>query len=130
MELSVVILTKNEEKQIEECLESVRQLADETVVVDSGSSDKTLEIVKKYSDKIWFDASDDFSAKRNLGLAKASGDWVLYVDADERVTPELEEEIRSRIINYEVGNAVVYKISRRNFYFGSHEWPYIEKTER
>lgn len=128
MQISVVVLTKNEEGMIGECLESVKW-ADEIVVVDSGSKDKTLEIVKKYTDKIWLDGSDDFSAKRNLGMEKARGEWILYIDADERVTPELRQEVESRIMNYESGiNS--YRLKRKNFYFGNNEWPYIEKIER
>ena len=132
MKTSVIILTKNEEKMIGDCLESIRQLADEIIVVDSGSSDKTAEIVKKYTDKIFTDESDDFSAKRNLGLAKAQGKWILYLDADERITPELKEEIEF-LLRQDYGGQVggsAYKIPRKNFYFGNHEWPYIEKIER
>lgn len=125
--LSAIVLTKNEERQIEGCLESVCQLADEIVVVDSGSTDKTLEIVRKYTNKIYTDKSDDFSAKRNLGLEKAGGEWILYIDADERVTPELQKEIAETAKS---GEDVAYFIPRKNFYLGNYEWPYIEKIER
>ncbi|MDP3998647.1 MAG: glycosyltransferase family 2 protein, partial [bacterium] len=121
MRLSVIILTKNEESQIKGCLDSIKW-TDEVIVVDSGSTDRTLEIAKRYNTKIFTDKGDDFSVKRNLGLEKTSGEWVFYVDADERVTPELREEIKSVISNQE---AVVsaYKIPRKNFYFGNNEWP-------
>lgn len=128
----MVVLTKNEEEMITDCLESVCQLADEIVIVDSRSTDKTLEIARKYTDKIFNEDSNDFSAKRNLGLEKARGEWVLYVDADERVTPSLREEIikltNNPIIQYEA-----FRIKRKNFYLGSskkNEWPHIEKIER
>ncbi len=131
MQISAVVLTKNEEEQIKDCLESVKW-ADEILVIDDGSIDKTLEIVKEYTDKIWIDESEDFSAKRNLGLEKARGDWILYIDADERITPGLQEEIGTRIMNQESG-FMAYKLPRKNFYFGSskkNEWPYVEKIER
>lgn len=128
MKISIVVLTKNEESQISECLKSVKW-ANEIIVVDSGSTDKTLEIAKKYKAKIFTDKGDDFSVKRSLGLEKAGGEWILYVDADERVTPKLREEIESGIMNHEL-EISVYKIPRKNFYFGNHQWPYIEKTER
>lgn len=128
MKLSAIILTKNEEERITECLESIKW-AGEIILVDSGSTDKTLEIVKKYTDKIFTDKSDDFSVKRNLGLEKAAGEWILYIDADERLTSELCEEIKSEIIDNK-SEVNAYRIPRKNFYFGNHEWPYIEKSER
>jgi len=97
MRLSVVILTKNEEAIIGGCLKSVRQLADEILVVDSRSTDKTLEIAKNFRAKIYSEDFKDFSERRNLGLKKSLGDWILYVDADERVTDSLRENIRYQI---------------------------------
>ncbi len=92
--LSVVVLTKNEEPVIADCLESVKW-ADEIIIVDHGSTDKTLEIVKKYNVKKIINAPNEsnFSDRRNLGASEASGEWLFYVDADERVTPELQNEI-------------------------------------
>jgi len=100
--LSVVILTKNEERNIEECLESVKW-GDEIVLVDDCSDDKTLEIVRSEMReagcekiKIFSRSLDgDFARQRNFGLEKAKGDWILFVDADERVSPELRREIES-----------------------------------
>lgn len=125
MKISVVVLTKNEEKQIEGCLDSIRW-ADEIHIIDSGSTDQTLSIAKKYTDKIWLEESDDFSIKRNLGLAKAKSQWVLYIDADERVTPQLQNEIR---IVVEKDELAAYTIPRKNFYLGK-EWPFVEKIAR
>lgn len=126
MKLSVVVLTKNEEKMIKDCLDSV-SWAGEVLIVDSGSIDKTIEIAKKYTDKIFSELGNDFSAKRNLGLEKARGDWVLYVDADERMSSSLRDEIKSEIRNQK---PEIYKIKRKNFYLGNHGWPYIERIER
>ena len=112
--LSVIILTKNEEERIGVCLESVKW-ADEIIVVDNGSTDNTLDLVKKYTDKIFTFKDQDFSTLRNKGMEKASGDWVLYVDADERVLDSLREEIKSSMT---ASNFSAFAISRRNIIFG------------
>jgi glycosyltransferase involved in cell wall biosynthesis len=91
--VSVVILTKNEEKNIEGCLESVAW-CDEKIIIDDHSIDKTVDIAKKKGAKVLSHAMhNDFSEQRNYGLSKASGDWVLFIDADERVSSALWYEI-------------------------------------
>lgn len=112
--LSVVVLTKNEQDRIRACLESVKW-ADEIIVLDNGSTDKTLEIVKSYTDKIFIFKDSDFSSLRNKGMEKTSGDWVLYVDSDERVSVDLRGEIEE-YIKSDKYSAVA--ISRRNIIFG------------
>jgi len=94
--LSVVIITKNEEKNIEDCLKSV-SWADEAIVVDDFSSDRTLEIAKRYTDKIFQRKMDVEGTHRNWAYAKAKHEWVLSLDADETTTPELGEEIGGMI---------------------------------
>lgn len=90
---SVVVITKNEEANIGSCLESVRW-ADEIVVVDSFSTDKTIEIARRYTDRIFRnDNSGCLNINKNLGMEKATGDWILVLDADEVVPPELRTEI-------------------------------------
>jgi glycosyltransferase involved in cell wall biosynthesis len=91
--LSVVIITYNEEANLPRTLESVKW-ADEIVVVDSGSSDQTVEIAKGFGAKVWVEAWKGFAAQKNSALEKATGDWVLSLDADEEVEPELREEIQ------------------------------------
>lgn len=112
--LSVVVLTKNEENRIKVCLESVKW-ADEIIVVDNGSKDDTLKIAEKYTDKIFNVNLQDFSEIRNFAIEKTSGDWVLFVDADERVLKSLKEEIEV-IISFSDFSA--YAISRKNIIFG------------
>src|SRR5687767_12381044 len=91
--ISVVIITKNEEKNIEECLSSV-SWCDEIIVIDDNSDDKTAEIAKNKGAKVITHAlNNDFSAQRNFGLSVAKGDYVLFVDADERISPALWYEI-------------------------------------
>lgn len=111
--LSVVILTKNEADIITDCLQSVRW-ADEVVVVDNDSTDNTVKEVKNFGINKVFKAGPKttFSDRRNLGAEKAAGKWLLYVDADERVTPVLRREIKETI---EKDNDLsAYAIPRRN----------------
>jgi glycosyltransferase involved in cell wall biosynthesis len=96
--LSVVIPVKNEEAEIMECLESVKW-ADEIIIVDDYSTDRTIEICRKYTDKIFQKKLEGFSAQREFGLSKAAGTWILHLDADEVVTPPLQEEIKAVLKN-------------------------------
>lgn len=112
--ISVIILTKDEESRIRVCLESVKW-ADEIIVVDTGSTDKTIEIAKKYTDKILTVNDDNFDIRRNRAMEKSLGDWVLYVDSDERVLQSLREEIESLIKDTDKS---AFAISRRNIIFG------------
>lgn len=113
--LSAVVITKDEEDRIEACLESIKWV-DEIIVVDSGSGDETLNIAKKYTDKIFKTDLADFSEIRNFAMDKAGGEWVLYVDADERVLEPLKKEIEVMI---SFADFSAYAISRRNIIFGT-----------
>jgi glycosyltransferase involved in cell wall biosynthesis len=96
--LSVVLATRNEEENIGACLKSVRDIADEIVVVDESSTDKTREIARKYSAKVYKVKHEPvFHKTKQKALDKATGDWILQLDADERVTPVLAKEIREVI---------------------------------
>jgi len=111
--ISAVVLTKNEEKNLSDCLESVKW-CDEIVIVDDNSTDKTLEIAKKFDAKVFNHSLDnDFAAQRNFGLEKAQGDWIFFVDADERVTPELKDEIKKQLI---FATSSGYFLKRNDFY--------------
>lgn len=116
--VSAIILTKNSESMIPDCLESLSWV-DEIVVVDSGSSDKTESIVTKNKKVRFFVKNLDYSKKRNFGAAKAKGEWIFYIDDDERVTPLLRKEIRSKIENKR-SQAAAYAIPRKNILLG-HE---------
>ncbi len=124
--ITAVVLTKNEEEMIKDCLNSV-SFCSEIIIIDSKSTDSTLEIAKKYHAKIFEDTSTDWSKKRNLGLKHASQDWILYIDADERVTSELKAEIITAITTED---KIAYSLKRKNFYLGKHEWPQIESFLR
>lgn len=95
--LSVIIITKNEAHNIRACLDSV-SWADEIVVVDSGSSDDTVEICKAGGAQVYMTEDwPGFGMQKNRALSHATGEWVLSLDADERVTPELRSEIESAL---------------------------------
>jgi glycosyltransferase involved in cell wall biosynthesis len=88
------MIVKNEEKHLERCLTSVKDVADEIVIVDTGSSDKTIEIAESFNSKIFhFNWINDFSAARNFSLSKCKSDWILYLDADEELNPDSVDEI-------------------------------------
>lgn len=93
MTLSALILAANEEKFIKDAITQL-DFADEIIVLDQGSQDRTVEIAKKYTDKVFVNHQQSFDQARNLLAAKAKGEWLLYVDADERLNQDLEKEIR------------------------------------
>ena len=115
--LSVVIITCNEERNIRECLESVKW-ADEIIIVDAYSRDKTLEIAGKYTDKVFLNEWMGFGPQKNLGIDKATSSWILIVDADERITQELRVEIEDRLSNPSCNRFVGYQVPRRNYFYG------------
>jgi glycosyltransferase involved in cell wall biosynthesis len=94
--LSVIILTQDNEEIIRSCLESVKK-ADEIIVIDAFSTDKTVQICSEYSAKIYSQEWLGFSRQRNYGISKASFEWVLFCDSDEEITPELWDEIQKKI---------------------------------
>lgn len=112
--LSVIVITKNEQDRIGTCLESVKW-ADEILVLDNGSTDQTLDIAKEYTDKIFNFKGKDFASLRNIGMEKAKGDWVLYVDADERILDALKKEIKEFLT---LGKFSAFALSRKNIIFG------------
>lgn len=119
MSISAVILTKNAESKLTGCLESVKDWADEIVMLDTGSTDKTLEIAKKYGTKIGKAKGKDYASWRNEAAKHARGDWLFYIDHDERASKELKEEIISLITNHQSPiTYVAYDIPRKNYVFG------------
>lgn len=118
--LTVVISAYNEEKKIKDCLESVKW-AEEIILVDSGSTDKTVEIAKNYQVKIFPQPNNlMLNVNKNYGFTKAIGEWILNLDADERVTPELRDEIEQVLQNRHSGSSRIngYWLSRKNIIFG------------
>lgn len=115
MKLSVAIIACNEEANLARTLASV-QWADEVVVVDSGSTDRTVEVARAHGAKVFVEAWKGFSAQKNFALAKCTGDWVLSLDADEEVSPGLHMLIASLIANQPDHDA--YFLPRRNLFLG------------
>ncbi|OGH23757.1 MAG: hypothetical protein A2958_03330 [Candidatus Levybacteria bacterium RIFCSPLOWO2_01_FULL_38_13] len=115
--ISAVILTKNEEKNIEDCIKSVKW-CDEIILIDDNSTDKTREIAEELGAKVFRrDLNGDFFSQRNFGLEKAKNEWVFFVDADERVTPSLCEEIIG-LTNNPINQCSGFYIKRRDFTWG------------
>ena len=114
--LSVVTIAFNEERNIVDCLNSVRW-ADELIVVDSGSVDLTVDLAKQFPAKVMQMEWRGYGATKNEALQHASGDWVLWLDADERVTPELAKEIQ-QIVKENTSKVAGYTVARRAFFLG------------
>jgi glycosyltransferase involved in cell wall biosynthesis len=112
--LSVIVITKNEERNIRACLKSVRW-ADEIIVVDSGSTDSTVDIAKEFTAKIFSRHWDGYGVAKNFGLSQCTGEWILSLDADERVTPELQKEILDRISSVDQKVVALSMPRRANF---------------
>ncbi|MFC1631550.1 glycosyltransferase family 2 protein [Candidatus Omnitrophota bacterium] len=110
--LSAVVITRNEQANIRECLESIKW-ADEIVVVDDNSTDKTVEIAQEYTDRIFERKMDIEGRHRNWAYAQTRHSWCLSLDADERVTPELKEEITATIAD--PGDFKGFAVPRRNY---------------
>lgn len=115
--LSVIIITKNEAQSIEPCLKSI-SWADEIIVVDSASQDETASICKKYGAKVFQNDWRGFGKQKNYALSKATCDWVLSLDADERVTPQLENEIKNVIASSETN--IAWEIPRLSSLCGKY----------
>lgn len=126
--ISAIIIAKNAEALIADCIDSV-SFCDEIIVIDDYSTDRTAEIAKLLNAKVYPFKSENFSEKRNYALRKVRSKWVLYIDVDERISPELRSSIQA-IVSQEKSSFAAYRIQRKNFYFGSYEWPMIEQLER
>ena len=93
--LSVIIIAQDEADRIARCLSSVKRIADEIIVLDSGSTDDTVRVARQFTDQVHQTDWPGYGPQKQRALAMAGGDWVLSIDADEALTPELEEEIRA-----------------------------------
>ncbi len=107
--LSVTIITLNEADRIERCLESVKDLADEIIVLDSGSTDGTLDIVRRYTDQVFETDWPGYGPQKQRALAKAKCDWVLAIDADEALDEELQVSVR-KLLSEPRANKVAVKM--------------------
>ncbi|MGB9735569.1 MAG: glycosyltransferase family 2 protein [bacterium] len=115
-ELSVVVVTQNEEDRIRQCLESVKW-AHEIIIVDAFSKDKTLDICRLYTDKIYSREWDGFITQKNYAMSLATKDWVLSLDADEALSEQLIDEIKS-VLGSGKQDCVAYSMPRKTYYLG------------
>jgi len=119
MKISAIVLTKNEEKDIEDCLRSI-SWCEEIIIVDDYSEDETVEKVQRFkSSKVRIyerRLGDDWAGQRNFGLEKASNQWVLFIDADERVSAALADEIKN--LQFTIYNLRGFYLRRKDFLFG------------
>ncbi|WP_454781207.1 glycosyltransferase family 2 protein [Legionella sp. WA2022007384] len=113
MTLTVTIITKNEERNIRRCLESVR-FADEVIVLDSGSTDNTVAIAKEYTEHVFSTDWPGYGAQKQRALSKATGDWVLNLDADESVSEELQQEIKAAMSS---NSADAFRIAIQMYFY-------------
>ncbi|MGH9714607.1 MAG: glycosyltransferase family 2 protein [Candidatus Acidiferrales bacterium] len=119
MLLSVCIVTYNEEANIARALDSVKGIADEMIAVDSGSTDKTVEFARACGAKVFAEEWKGFARQKNSAMAKATGDWILSLDADEEVSPELAASIQATLKSEQSAPAFDgYTMARRNLYLG------------
>lgn len=111
--ISVAIITKDEEKNIREALQSV-QWADEIIVVDANSTDRTADICRQYTDRVYSEEWSGFARQKQMAVSLASHDWVLVLDADERVSDRLKNEIIEMLSGNPAYNG--FRIARKNFF--------------
>ncbi len=114
--LTVITITRDEERNIADCLESVRW-ADQIVVVDSGSKDRTVELARRHTSDVYGIVWEGYGHARNFALDHAAGPWILWLDADERVTPELAEEIQE-LVKRDEKECSGYLVARRAYFLG------------
>jgi len=122
--ISAIIIAKNEQDMIEPALKSL-DFVEEIIVIDNDSSDNTVNIAKKYKAKVFYDDADRFDSLREKGLKKAKQDWVLYLDADERISESLKKEI-IKVIKSSRKSA--FYIKRKNYFLGTRM--YDDKVQR
>lgn len=116
-QLSVVVITYNEHQKIRSCLQSVRW-AGEIVVVDAMSTDGTVDLCREFTDRVYQRPWPGYGEQKNFGIRRATGEWVLILDADERVSPELQKEIQTLLSRDADESVAAYRIPRRNHILG------------
>ena len=122
--LSVAIITLNEEEDLPRCLESVRELSSEIVVIDSGSTDATADVARRFGAKFEAHEWEGYAAQKNYAMSRCAGPWILCLDADEAVSPEMDAAIRGVFAKGEPSENGFF-VNRRSFFLGDwirHAW--------
>ena len=115
--VSVLILAKNEEKNITDCIDSVKNFADEIIVIDDFSTDSTIELAKNHGAKVFQRAlNGDWASQRNFAIQQATCDWIFFLDSDERATQELAEEIK-KILAVD-DKKFAWRTARLSYFYG------------
>ncbi len=114
LSLTAVIIAKNEEAMIANCIETLRW-CDEILVIDNGSTDSTAAVAEKLGARVVGFSSEDFSQVREMGLKRVKTDWIMYIDADERITPTLKQEIAVQV---ETHGAAALRMKRETMAYG------------
>jgi glycosyltransferase involved in cell wall biosynthesis len=126
--LSVCMITKNEEKFLDQCLKSIKNVADEIIIIDTGSNDKTVQIAQEHGAQIgFFEWCDDFAAARNISIAQANGDWILILDADEELCIDSVDKIPSLLSQKDVA---LYRVAIQNQKTGTMSKNYVPRLFR
>jgi glycosyltransferase involved in cell wall biosynthesis len=125
--IAAVVIARNEEKNLAACLDSLTWV-DELIVVDAESTDRTAELARRYTPRVFVRRWPGYGPQKNFAMEQAAADWILIVDADERVSEELREEIQNMLRKHpsplegegggEGESPVAYRIPRRNYYYG------------
>jgi glycosyltransferase involved in cell wall biosynthesis len=116
--LACVVITKNEEENIQDCLGSIAW-ASERIVVDAESTDRTAELARAAGAKVIVRPWPGFGAQKNYAMDLVTAEWILIVDADERIPAPLQAEILSRIAAWKAGDPAAYEVPRRNYFYGA-----------
>jgi glycosyltransferase involved in cell wall biosynthesis len=116
--IGCLIITKNEEANIEDCLRSVAW-ASERIVVDAESTDRTADLARGVGARVIVRPWPGFGAQKNYAMEQVAAEWILIVDADERIPAPLQAEILSRVAAWKTGDPVAYEIPRRNYFYGA-----------
>ena len=126
--LSVCMIVKNEERFLGQCLASVKDIADELIVIDTGSTDRTVEIAREHGAQVGhFEWCNDFAAARNASIAPATGDWILFLDADEELSPTEKVELPRLLIQTQIS---LYRLPLINTHQGEKSQSYVPRLFR
>ena len=122
------MIVKNEERFLGQCLASVKDIADELIVIDTGSTDRTVEIAREYGAQVgYFEWCNDFAAARNASIAPATGDWILFLDADEELSHKEKAELPHLLSQIEVS---LYRLPLINSHQGERSKSYVPRLFR
>ncbi|MDP2649433.1 MAG: glycosyltransferase family 2 protein [bacterium] len=126
--ISVLIISKNDGDVISNCIKSVKNLADEVIVVDD-SDDETGRIAESLGARVVKNKSQDFASQRNFAASLARNKWIFYIDCDERVTPEFIKEVKETMRAFDSEEIGGFFIKRKTFYFG-RDWGFEDRVQR